>query len=371
MSIKRNRVERRERRRLAREQKAAQTPAPALTADTVEAQPAPAPPVLRLVRSEETSLLGEPIAGGCASTPGDRVYDLPGGGSGDEPEARNDHVVAAAPSRSDQDGEIDLPLDLVRRTFDASDVNPIVNHPDVFPMVATEGIEEGGLDLGPALSDTRNVALVAEGAVILFFWHEPGAYEVHSCFLKPDRSRQSTQGPFNRNVCLSAYRWMFTHTDCVSLLTKIPAHNRAAAIFSPLVGWVKEFERKNIWPTVTGERVDMSFCAIHYDDWVRKSTFLRKTGRAFHGRLTEEFKRHGREEVAHDDDDWHDQHVGACAEMVMSGQCAKGVALYNRWARWAGYGLMNLVASENPAVIDIGNALLQMTGDSFKVVLVR
>jgi hypothetical protein len=375
MSANHNRLTRRERRRLEREQRGAAAkaavPVEAVAREEIgEINHAGAPSVLRLVRSEPAGVPGELPPAGRAGAPGGPISERAGGRADDGETPRHDHVVAAASSRSPEVGEIDLPVGLVRRTFDAADVNPIINHDDVFRFVAIEGNKQGELDVAPLLADPRNVALVAQGAAILFVWHEPGAYEVHTNFLKPDRARQSTQGPINRNISLAAYQWMFTHTDCVVLLTKIPAHNRAAVIFSPLVGWVKEFERKNIWPTVDGELVGMVFCTIRYDDWVRKSPWLRKSGRWFHARLDEEFARKGRADIPHPDDEWHDLHVGAAVEMIRGGQEAKAVALYNRWARFAGYGLMNLVAV-NPTVIDIGDALLQMVGDTFKVVLVR
>lgn len=259
---------------------------------------------------------------------------------------------------------------LIRRSFDAADINPILNEPSVFRYAACQGMKPGQLDVTTHLTDPRNVLLMAQGGGILFFWHDAGVYEVHTNFLKPDRERRQEQGPIIRDTCLAAYRWMFTQTDCVTLLTRIPDHNRAAAVFSPLVGWVKEFEREAVWPTVEGDLVDMAFCAIRYDDWVRKTPELMQSGRWFHQRLHEELARKGHVEEQHPDDDAHDLHVGACIEMVRGGQLEKAVFLYNRWARFAGYGLMQLV-SQTPAVIDIGNALLQITGDSFKVILVR
>lgn len=257
---------------------------------------------------------------------------------------------------------------LVRRGFDASEINPILNDPSVFKYAAAEGFE--ALDATALVADQRNILLMAEGGGILCLWSEPGIYEVHTNFLKPDRERQSQAGPHIRNVCLAAYRWMFTRTDCMTLLTRIPAHNRAAVVFSPLVGWVPEFERKAVWPTVDGELVDMKFCALRYDDWVRKTPDLMRVGRAFHDRLSREFERHGHVEEQHADEDCHDLHVGACAEMILGGQIEKAIILYNRWARFAGFGMMSLV-QRNPTVIDIGNALLQVACDTFKIILVR
>jgi hypothetical protein len=100
------------------------------------------------------------------------------------------------------------------------------------------------------LVDPRNVLLMADGGGILFCQIEPGIYEVHQAHLKPKRN--SKGGPHIRNVNVDSYRWMFTHTDCMVLLTRIPAFNRAAIIFAPLLGWRLEFERKSVWPTKDG-----------------------------------------------------------------------------------------------------------------------
>lgn len=208
---------------------------------------------------------------------------------------------------------------------------------------------------------------MAEGGGIFFVQVGEGVYEVHTAFLKPDRATQSTNGPHIRNVCLAAYRWMFTQTNCLELLTMIPAHNRAATVFAPLAGWTKEFERRGVWPLADGSKVDLSFWSLRYDDWVRKTPDLMESGKWFHQRLEAEFKRLGREHKSHADEDCHDLYVGSCVEMLFGQQIEKAVALYNRWARWAGYGMIQ-VPARNPLLLDIGDALLQITGDTFKVI---
>ena len=226
------------------------------------------------------------------------------------------------------------------------------------------------LDVAPLIADERNILLMGEGGGVIAIWQEPCVYEIHTNFLKPDREKLSQNGPYIRNFCLAAYRWLFTHTDAIYLLTRIPHHNRAALIFSPLVGWVPEFERKDAWMTVDGEPVDVTFCSLRYDDWVRKTPDLMRIGREFHVKLELEFERHGRVEPNHADEDCHDLHVGSCIEMLLGGQIQKAVSFYNRWARFAGYGLITLVAV-NPTVIDIGSALLQIKDGVLKVIMVR
>lgn len=202
---------------------------------------------------------------------------------------------------------------------------------------------------------------MAEGGGIIFIQDEPGIYEVHTNFLKSHRGLHAIK------VSLAAYRWMFTHTDCMALQTRVPAFNESALTFCRLVGATKEFERKSVWPTAIGP-VDMSSWSLRYEDWVRQTPDLMKSGRTFHDRLAQEFARHAVTEPHHADEDCHDLHVGACFEMVFGGQPEKAVILYNRWARFAGYGQIALIA-KNPLMLNIGDAILQVVGsDNFKVV---
>jgi hypothetical protein len=255
--------------------------------------------------------------------------------------------------------------ELVRRSFDPAPFNTILNDPAVYPFVARRG--SGTMDVTPLVDDPNNILLMAEGGGMIFHCQEPGIYEVHTAFLKPDREKLSQQGPHIRNVSLAAYRWMFTHSDALTLLTRIPAHNRAAIVFSPLVGWVTEFELKAVWPKLDGEMVDVTFAAIRYDDWLHKTPDVASSGRWFHQRSEEELRRHGREELRHDDDDHHDLRAGACAEMIFGGQVEKGIILYNRWARFAGYGMISLIARA-PLVLEIDGALIQCADETFRII---
>lgn len=257
---------------------------------------------------------------------------------------------------------------MIRRSFDASEINPILNDPSVFEAIKLPGMKPGDIDASAIVANPLNVLLMAEGGGIIFGQEEPGIYDVHTSFVKPARKAGSA-GPHIRNACLAAYRWMFTHTDCMMLLTKAPAFNRAVITFAPLLGWKFEFERKAVWPTETGP-VDMSYFSLSYENWARSAVELPEVGRAFHQRLDEEFARHKALHDNHPDEECHDRHVGVCAETIYGGQPEKAVVLYNRWARFAGYGPIALV-SRSPLLIDIGTALLMVEGDNFKVIQCR
>jgi hypothetical protein len=257
----------------------------------------------------------------------------------------------------------------IRRSFDASEINPIINFDArAFEAAKLPGMKPGDIDVTPIIANPLNVLLMAEGGGIIFAQQEPGIYEVHTSFLKPER-KSNGAGPHIRNACLSAYRWMFTRTDCMILQTHVPAFNRAAIVFAPLLGWRLEFERKSVWPTDHG-LVDMSFFSLSYEECVRKDELFVERGRAFHVRLKEEFARHKALHDNHPDEECHDRYVGACVETICGGQPEKAVVLYNRFARSAGYGLISL-ASRSPLMIDIGSALLMFEDNNFKVIQVH
>lgn len=249
----------------------------------------------------------------------------------------------------------------IRRSFDAADINPILNDPSVLSKVSVPGIDV--LDASELIADTRNVLLMAEGGGVLFIADEPGIYEVHTSFLPGHRGRHAIK------ASLEAYRWMFTHTDCVLLQTKIPAFNKPAMRSAAIVGFVESFDRAKIWPTADGP-VDMRFYTIDYASWLKRTSPIVESGKAFHARLDAEYERHGKPPHSHPDEECHDRNVGACVETIYGGQPEKAVVLYNRWARFAGYGQVSLV-SRSPIVIDIGEAVLLVADNDFKVIQCR
>ena len=252
------------------------------------------------------------------------------------------------------------PKDALDRSFDAKDINAVLNSAEVFNWVA--GPNDTVLDAGPLLEDHRNILLTPGNHMggLIFVFCEPGIYEVHNNWLSIAR------GQYAHCATLAALRWMFTRTEAMMILTRVPAFNRPAAQLAAAVGGVKEFERAKAYPTKDGP-VDVSFWSLRYEDWVRRTPALAEVGKMFHVKLHAEVARLGGSEEHHPDEECHDRAVGAAFEMVYAGQVEKGVWLYNRWARWAGYQQIALVAKE-PLLINIGNALLQVVGDTFKVI---
>jgi hypothetical protein len=240
----------------------------------------------------------------------------------------------------------------IRRSFDAHDINPILNDPDVFPFISVPGIEH--IDATAYVADSRNILLAAEGGGLFFVWQEPGIYEVHNNWLKAYRGRRAIAGT------IAAVRWMFTHTDCMTIYAKIPAFAKPVARLAEFIGGVRQFERKALWPTKDG-LVDTSFWSFHYEDWIRKTPDVAESGRRFHVMLDAEFARHGKEKTERSDEDCLLRHAGALSETLFH-QPEKAVVLFNLWARFAGYGGCALVAKD-PIIIDSGDAVMQIIGD--------
>lgn len=246
------------------------------------------------------------------------------------------------------------------RTFDAANANRLCNDPSIFPHISVPGIDK--IDLTEALNNPHHVCLEAiddEGRVggcFVLFFQEFGTYELHTNFLPEWR------GNFVIEAIKRCFEFMFISTNCMGILTRVPAFNKGAALLTPRMGFTKEFERENAWPTKNGF-VGCSYWSLTYRDWSRHACDSIAWGKWFHQRLDEAFARQGLVRAnAHGDEDCHDLRAGLVLQMAFAGQLEKGIALYNQWARFAGYALINLV-SRNPVIVDIGDALLQFDAD--------
>ncbi|MEN6505019.1 MAG: hypothetical protein ABFD92_10795 [Planctomycetaceae bacterium] len=249
----------------------------------------------------------------------------------------------------------------VSRVYSADLLNHVVNHPEVRPWVGFPWL--GRLDLTQAVADPRNVLLMAEGGGFLFIQQEPGIYEVHSQFL-PDHRGENVIA-----AARDAERFMFTRTDCIEIRSKVPHGNVAASAFARKMRYELQFERTHGWPTAEG-LVPCKYYARSITQWANQADELKATGHFFHEKLEAAKIAAGSQMPIHEDDDAHDLYVGATVEMIAAGQIAKALGFYARWAAFAGYGPIAVIA-DNPVVIDIGDALLAVRGDDFDVILTR
>lgn len=247
----------------------------------------------------------------------------------------------------------------VERQFAAERVNRIANDPEVRPWLGGSG----ALDLSAQVANSVNVLLMNDDGGVFFEGLEPGLYEAHTLFLPQGR------GPKAIQAVRDALRWMFTKSDAVEIVTKIPDGNKGALGLVRAIHGERRFHREKAI-VVDGADRGVDYYALPIMSWAGKADELGASGHWFHEKL--ERAKSATEGAAplHDDDEAHDRYVGATVEMIAAGQVAKGLAFYGRWAKIAGYGPITAIAV-NPLVLDIGDAILAVRDDDFTVLLCR
>lgn len=241
----------------------------------------------------------------------------------------------------------------VRRTFDARRLTEIANNPEVRPWLGGDG----PLDLEADVSNPANHAMVTDDGGFIAVRHEPGLYEVHSLFLKTGRSR--TQDSMRDGL-----DYMFTRTDCVRLVTQAPDDNPAAAALAQSGGF------KPMFRSEVAARGPTVFLALAIEDWSMSCAALEADGAWFHQTIETAKAVQNSSLPDHAHDPAHERAVGAAVRMIRAGNVEKAVIFYNRWARLARYPLISLL-SLNPPVLDVGDAIASVEGDSMSVLLCR
>jgi len=236
----------------------------------------------------------------------------------------------------------------VRRTLDGGLLNRCANDPAVRPFIGN--IAAGELDLSGFLDVPFNVALVFEHGAFAFEQHEHGRYEVHTFILPAGRGAGVVP------ASLAAARWMFTHTDAIEILTKVPETNKPADIMCRRAGFAPVFRRESAWEDGSA----ITFFALTLDAWRERDDETLAMGRAFHEALERAKAAVGSHLPTHADDAAHDRAVGASLLMARAGNARKAVHLYNRWARFAGYAPGALL-NDAPATFDVGDAIVAFT----------
>lgn len=239
---------------------------------------------------------------------------------------------------------------MLKRDLDATRLNKIINTPEIFKWVKLPNQDH--IDTTKILQNLNNFALMMNEGGSLFIQQEPGIYEVHNNYLPTIRG----------SICLglikNALKYMFIHTDCMKVLSKIPVNNEAAKGMARLLHAQLMFTRKNAWPISETEAIDIEYYELTYQDWLDSHNKLdaMESGKWFHERV----ESLSANTVQHDECNTHDMYVGVAVEMILAGNVDKGVILYNQWARFAGYQPIEIV-QHHPLVINIGNALLEIS----------
>lgn len=241
-----------------------------------------------------------------------------------------------------------LPVTL-RRTMQAARLTAIANDPEVRPRL---GGGTDPLDLQPILNNPLNLALESAHGGFVFVALEPHLYEVHSLFLPAGRGAEA------HAAMREALRHLFTQTDCELLVTKVPSDNPAAAALAKAAGMSTRFVRHRAWPAEGGPH-HLASLGLDIWEWTRRAPETMDLGIWFHDALNAATRAAGYDSPVHHDldDDAHNQAVGATALMIQAGNAPKGIAMYNRWARIAGFPLAALITL-TPLLLDVGGGTL-------------
>jgi hypothetical protein len=222
--------------------------------------------------------------------------------------------------------------------------------------------DAAAIDASEQVADLNNVLLIADGGAILFVWQEPGIYEARVGFIDGSDAGHVLS-------LAKACDYMFLQTDAMQLLFMVPNVNLALERLCSEVGATYEFFRNQLWPTKDGV-YNINFWAFRYDDWLRKSSRMLERGYEFAVRLAQEKIRLGQDEEMPRLETCLYRALGQLSAMIEGGQGEKGIILYNRFARFAGFPFVALVA-RNPLMIDFGDMLVQYKNGDFKGILVR
>ena len=237
---------------------------------------------------------------------------------------------------------------MIGRTLDGAFFNEIANHPEVRPWLGGKG----ALDLRQAVANPANVAMRYLGGGLIFERLADGLYEAHSMFLPERRGRYAVV------TMRDALEYVFTATDCLEILTRVPDGNKAADGFARLAGG-REVYRLEHDPKMGGAAVSVR--SLTLDAWRTRSAECLASGHEFHDIL----ERAG-EHDGHPEEDAHDRAVGAAVLMMRRNNYAKAVWSYNRWAVMAGYQPVEL-ASTSPVIISMGKAFIAMLDGRIEV----
>lgn len=231
--------------------------------------------------------------------------------------------------------------------MDGSFLNEIANQPDV--RLWLEG--DGAIDLTPVLASTAHVALVNADGGFVYLASGGGVYEVHSIF-RP--GAKSAVGAARESL-----RYMFTATDCVEVVTKVPLANRAAKGLALACGFDKLF--------LSG---GAEYFSLTFARWRARDPEIEAIGHWFHAELEAAKIAAGSPLPIHADDEAHDRAVGASILMARAGNPLKAADTYSAWARLAGYAPINLI-SLHPPIFDVVDAIVQIHPDALEVLQCR
>lgn len=254
-----------------------------------------------------------------------------------------------------------------KRDFNAMRLNRVCNDPSVFPEISIPG--QGPMDLTPMVADLRNIALMCDEGGIMAIWREPGIYEIHTQFTAKYRGVSAVR------TTREMVSWLFLNSPAMELQTQVPAINQAALSLVKAISGRLEFERDAAWALPEGQVCRIDYYTLRWADWLYSAWAmgpLATRGEWFHAKLDDAKRAFLSPPESHPQDAAHDVNLGATIELIFNGEIEKGLTLYNRWARFAGYAEARIVSAK-PLIIDQQNALIlvDLWQKDFEVLSVR
>lgn len=231
---------------------------------------------------------------------------------------------------------------ILKRTMDATFLNSVAAHPDVKPTIGPLKPEE----LTKALLNSSHVALQAEHGGFIGIKLADGVYECHSLFLPEGR------GAYAVEAMREGLRYLFTRTDCMKVVTKVPEGNKAAFGAARIMGFSNSFVLDRGWPLEDGSFGKVSVMSLSLEKWTSMDAVCASKGEWFHQRLEELTEEMGCKIPVHYEEPAHNRAAGAAVQMYAAGNPVKATATYNMWARQAGFPQIVLM-SEAPTMIDM------------------
>jgi hypothetical protein len=238
---------------------------------------------------------------------------------------------------------------MIEPTADAAFVNGVLNHPEVRPWIADAG--DGEIDLSDHLARSNVLALRGEHGLFMLYKLDVGLYEVHTAILPSGR------GEWARKFGAEGTWFMFTRTDCIEILTRVPVPHAPARRLTLDMGFRHQFTTLPE-SRFMAEPAAIDVFSLSIQDWARVVPGIEEEGRAFH----EWLNRQVREGQPHSDDPAHNRTVGIALSMIRAGMIGKGIVWYNRWAAMARHPMIALIETD-PVRIRFDAGILTMADD--------
>ncbi len=232
----------------------------------------------------------------------------------------------------------------ISRHLDAAHLNSILNHPDVYQWV--KGAAEGPLDLTPLVVGNDDVIpLLGEHGGQIYHRLQPGLFDCHSQFLTQGR------GAWAIEATRKTLHWVFTRTEALELLTRVPHGNVAAKALAKGIGGQFQFTNERGW-VMHNKPVPADIYSLTVQEWMRTAPGLVERGKWLYERLR----------IEAPTDETRDRYAGAACDMLLGGQTLKAVALFNRFAAMSWHPPAQIV-SLDPVAVQIGETIFEVRGD--------